>query len=297
MTATAAPPVREDIVEQLGLRDHRMVVTGLRAAEHQPGGRALHHARGPAADRCSTPCRSSPGSSGTGHRLLPHPPGDRGVRRARWSERGRRAAVYHAGLSQKRARRGVYDAFLDDEVDVIVATSAFGMGIDKPDIRYVVHAEAPESPDTYYQEVGRAGRDGEPATATLVYRPEDLSLGRFFSSGVPKREDVRVVLKAVDDTGEHRPARGAGAQRLRRSEGRPDPEPPRAGRGDRRPRRRGGEDGRRGHRAGRGAAKARAVARGDDAGVRRDRRVVVRTSSWRTSARRPTRSAGPATTA
>jgi ATP-dependent DNA helicase RecQ len=115
-------------------------------------------------------------------------------------EHGRRVEVYHAGLSRKR-RAAAYDAFMDDQVDIIVATSAFGMGIDKPDIRYVVHAQAPESPDTYYQEVGRAGRDGAPATATLVYRPEDLSLGRFFVGGIPRRDDVLAVLNAVSAIG------------------------------------------------------------------------------------------------
>ncbi len=88
-----------------------------------------------------------------------------------------------------------------DEVDVVVATSAFGMGIDKPNIRFVVHAQVPESPDTYYQEIGRAGRDGEDATATLVYRPEDLGLGRFFSPGVPRQQDVAAVLAAVEAVG------------------------------------------------------------------------------------------------
>ena len=63
---------------------------------------------------------------------------------------------------------------MDDELDVVVATTAFGMGIDKPDTRFVIHAEPADSLDSYYQEIGRAGRDGEPALAVLVYRPEDL---------------------------------------------------------------------------------------------------------------------------
>ena len=72
---------------------------------------------------------------------------------------------------------------MDDELDVVVATTAFGMGVDKPNVRWVVHAEISESLDSYYQEVGRAGRDGEPAEAMLFYRPEDLGLRRFFSGG------------------------------------------------------------------------------------------------------------------
>jgi ATP-dependent DNA helicase RecQ len=71
------------------------------------------------------------------------------------------------------------------------------MGIDKPNIRYVFHAQVPESPDTYYQEIGRAGRDGDPAEAVLFYRPEDLALGRFFTSSVPKNSDVDQVVAAV----------------------------------------------------------------------------------------------------
>jgi ATP-dependent DNA helicase RecQ len=73
------------------------------------------------------------------------------------------------------------------------------MGIDKPDIRFVVHADVPESPDTYYQEVGRAGRDHLTATAVLAYRAEDLSLGKFFATPVPKRADVRAVVRAIGE--------------------------------------------------------------------------------------------------
>jgi ATP-dependent DNA helicase RecQ len=79
------------------------------------------------------------------------------------------------------------------------------MGVDKPDIRFVVHADVPESPDTYWQEVGRAGRDRATATAVLAYRAEDLSLGRFFTTPVPKRGDVRAVVRAITRAGSDDP--------------------------------------------------------------------------------------------
>ena len=84
-----------------------------------------------------------------------------------------------------------------DELDVVVATTAFGMGIDKPDVRFVLHADVPDSVDTYYQEIGRAGRDGQPAEAVLFYRQEDLGLRKFFASGAPDEEALRKVMTLV----------------------------------------------------------------------------------------------------
>jgi ATP-dependent DNA helicase RecQ len=77
-----------------------------------------------------------------------------------------------------------------------VATTAFGMGIDKADVRYVFHADPPESLDAYYQEVGRGGRDGEPAIAVLWWRPEDLGLRRFFASGSSDTEQQRALRRS-----------------------------------------------------------------------------------------------------
>jgi ATP-dependent DNA helicase RecQ len=195
LTATAAPPVRADIVERLGLRDHRTVVTGFERENIALG-----------VERCLTPEEAKRlvvdtvvGTAGSGIVYCRTRKATEEYAAA-LEEAGRSTAVYHAGLGQKR-RNEAQEAFMAGEVEVIVATSAFGMGIDKPDIRFVVHAQVPESPDTYYQEVGRAGRDGERAAATLVYRPEDLSLGRFFSSGIPQRDDVAAVLAAVEATG------------------------------------------------------------------------------------------------
>jgi ATP-dependent DNA helicase RecQ len=85
------------------------------------------------------------------------------------------------------------------ELDAVVATSAFGMGIDKPDVRFVLHAAAPASVDAYYQEIGRGGRDGEPAMVELLHHAGDLDLQRFLTARRPKPAALRAVLGAFGD--------------------------------------------------------------------------------------------------
>jgi len=94
------------------------------------------------------------------------------------SDIGMEALFYHAGLKPKE-RHAIQEQFMSGRADVIVATNAFGMGVDKPDIRFVYHYHAPDSLDSYYQEIGRAGRDGEKAEAVLFYRKQDIGAQSF----------------------------------------------------------------------------------------------------------------------
>ncbi len=95
---------------------------------------------------------------------------------------GLEVAPYHGRLKAAE-RSDSHERFLRGEVKAIVATSAFGMGIDKPDLRFVIHHHLPGTLEAYYQEAGRAGRDGEPAVCTLLFDPSDRKLHRFFQAG------------------------------------------------------------------------------------------------------------------
>jgi ATP-dependent DNA helicase RecQ len=106
---------------------------------------------------------------------------------AQLRDAGLRAGAYSGGMAASE-RTAVHEAFSAGALDVVVATSAFGMGIDKANVRSVVHAAVTDSVDDYYQQVGRAGRDGKPATAVLFYRQEDLGLRRYFVTRSPDRD-------------------------------------------------------------------------------------------------------------
>ncbi|MEW6355588.1 MAG: RecQ family ATP-dependent DNA helicase [Planctomycetota bacterium] len=113
------------------------------------------------------------------------------------------ALPYHAGMESEE-RDKVQDAFMGDKIRVIVATIAFGMGIDKHDVRFVIHYNLPGSIEAYYQEAGRAGRDGERADCVLLYAPTDIFLRRYFIDlNYPTRDQIQAVYETLYSLGEN----------------------------------------------------------------------------------------------
>ncbi|HEV2770081.1 MAG TPA: ATP-dependent DNA helicase RecQ [Solirubrobacteraceae bacterium] len=192
LTATASPPVRADIVDALELEDPEVLVRGFDRPEIHLAVRSFLDAD----DKTEALVEWVVAAEGPGIVYAATQKGAEGLADA-LGERGVRAAAYHGGMSDRR-RDQVHKGFMEDgTVDVVVATIAFGMGIDKPDVRFVVHHDVSESLDSYLQEVGRAGRDGQPARAVLFFRAEDLGLRRFFASGRVDRSAMHRVAEVL----------------------------------------------------------------------------------------------------
>jgi ATP-dependent DNA helicase RecQ len=176
LTATAAPPVRDEIVRRLELRAPEVVIGDFDRPRIEL---SVHHARA-AKDKQRGIEQTASELAGSGIVYAATHAGAEGARDT-LAAAGHGVTLYHAGLSAA-ARREAMTAFLDGSARIISATVAFGMGIDKPDVRWVLHADPPGSLDAYYQELGRAGRDGEAAEARLLYRPEDLGMARHLTA-------------------------------------------------------------------------------------------------------------------
>ena len=195
LTATGAEPVRVEVAERLRLVDPAVVVRGVdRPNIDLTVRRAVTAEEKRAAVIAHVSAMTGSGLLYTATRR------EAEEYAATIAEAGSRVRVYHAGLSRSE-REETHRAFLADEVDLVVATNAFGMGIDKPDVRFVTHASVPESLDAYYQEIGRAGRDGDAADATLFYRQEDLGIRKYFVSRSVDVDELAAAYSAVAKAG------------------------------------------------------------------------------------------------
>ena len=192
LTATANEAVRAEIATRLNIRNPRIFVHGFDRPNIWMGvetAASENRKRALLLERVKNSAR--PGIIYATTRRQAHEISDE------LNNVGISASLYHAGL-KKAEREAMQEQFMADKTEVIVATSAFGMGVDKPNVRFVFHYGPPDSLDSYYQEVGRAGRDGEPASTVLFYQTKDLGIHKFFKgTGQIKPEDVQMVLDAL----------------------------------------------------------------------------------------------------
>ena len=208
LTATATPWVRADIIDRLGMHEPSVVVRGIdrpnlflevvRVEEEREDKRVLHHLLCPDSAAATDTDAPAPGlAAAMGGCGIVYCATTRSAQEtAAWLREWGIAADYYHGQRRKADRARVQDAFMAGALRVITATNAFGMGIDKPDIRFVIHRDIPANLEAYYQEAGRAGRDGELARCTLIYRPGDVGRAAFLSATSQLSRDAVVLAWA-----------------------------------------------------------------------------------------------------
>jgi len=206
LTATATPYVRADIIEQLALRNPRAFVSGfdrpnlsINVFHTQKEREKIVHIKKLAT--ASSPSGSNGGGSG-----IIYTSTRKSVEQvtARLREAGLSIVAYHAGMDEA-ARTRAQDDFMSGRTQIIVATNAFGMGIDKPDIRFVAHYHLPGSIEAYYQEIGRAGRDGLPSRCVLLFNYADKRTQDYFIEGsYPPPDVIARVYEALVSAGHKR---------------------------------------------------------------------------------------------